>query len=285
MEKLSDSEILQLIRAGESETVEFKTDIPPDHILARVLSAFANTKGGTLLIGVSDKGEIVGLTKAGALLARLKLQEITASLFPSPIETATVVVEGRNIVYAVVEKIPEIHYPISTSRGEFFQRELSHEVAHSMLQTSEANIEVKLNKENTGKELVAFVAMSFREEEEPGLVDYFKAMERAVKATNLAIKLSRIDLVEGDYEISQKVMEEIDKADIVIADLTLNPRNVYFELGYARGKPCRIIQTARKDTVLEFDIRNWRTIIYRNATQLEEKLIPELRAAYSERVE
>jgi nucleoside 2-deoxyribosyltransferase len=80
-------------------------------------------------------------------------------------------------------------------------------------------------------------------------------------------------------------MDEIDKADIVIADLTLNPRNVYFELGYARGKPCRIIQTARKETVLEFDIRNWRTIIYRNATQLEEKLIPELKAAYAEKVE
>jgi hypothetical protein len=50
-----------------------------------------------------------------------------------------------------------------------------------MLQTSEANIEVKLRKQNSGKKLVAFVAMSFREEEEPGLVDYFKAMERAVR--------------------------------------------------------------------------------------------------------
>jgi nucleoside 2-deoxyribosyltransferase len=75
-------------------------------------------------------------------------------------------------------------------------------------------------------------------------------------------------------------MTEIDGADIVIADLTLNPRNVYFELGYARGKGKRVIQTARKGTLLEFDIRNWRTLLYRNATQLEEKLIEEIREAY-----
>jgi hypothetical protein len=30
------------------------------------------------------------------------------------------------------------------------------------------------------KEIVAFVAMSFREEEEPALVDYFRAMERVL---------------------------------------------------------------------------------------------------------
>jgi hypothetical protein len=49
-----------------------------------------------------------------------------------------------------------------------------------------------------------------------------------------------------------------------------------FEIGYARGKGLRIIQSARKGTELEFDIRNWRTLFYRNATELEEKLIPEL---------
>jgi len=74
------------------------------------------------------------------------------------------------------------------------------------------------------KRVVVFVAMSFREEEEPSLVDYFRAMERATKETKLPIDLVRVDLVEGDYEISQKIMDEINKADF-----TLNSRNVYFE--------------------------------------------------------
>ena len=124
--------------------------------------------------------------------------------------------------------------------------------------------------------------MSFRNEEEPALVDYFEAMQRAKEATKLPIDLVRIDLVEGDYEISQKIMDEIDKSDVVLADFTLSPANVYFELGYARGRKRRIIQTARKGTTLEFDARNWRTIFYKNATELEKALKPALNDAYAE---
>ena len=124
--------------------------------------------------------------------------------------------------------------------------------------------------------------MSFREEEEPTLVDYYRAIKRAVEEVSLLIKLRRIDFVEGDYKISLQIMDEIDRAEIVITDFTLRARNVYFELGYARGKKKRIIQTARKETILEFDVRNWRTVFYRNATELEEKLVPELRVAYND---
>jgi hypothetical protein len=53
-------------------------------------------------------------------------------------------------------------------------------------------------------------------------------------------------------------------------------------IGYARGRNKRVIQTARKGINLEFDIRNWKTLFYRNATELEQKLIVELRAAYIE---
>lgn len=129
---------------------------------------------------------------------------------------------------------------------------------------------------------VAFVAMSFRDEEEPALVDYFRAMERAAARTNLPITMRRIDLVEGDYEISQRLMDETDAAEIVIADFTLSSRNVYFELGYARGRHKRIIQTARKGENLEFDVRNWRTTFYRNATELEDRFVAELMAAYAD---
>lgn len=275
MQTITSQDILKLIESGESDTLEFKTRLPSDHIIARVLSAFANTKGGILLIGVNDDGSITGLSKAAVLLAKMKLQEICSSLFPIPVEIDKISVAGKNVVYVRIEKVSEGDFPILTSRGEMFQRTFSHEKAHSILDLSEIHIESK-------KRAVVFVAMSFREEEEPSLVDYFRAMERATKETKLPIDLVRVDLIEGDYEISQKIMDEINKAEIVIADFTLNSRNVYFELGYARGIKRRIIQTARKETPLEFDIRNWRTVIYRNATELEEKLVPALREAYAE---
>jgi len=41
-----------------------------------------------------------------------------------------------------------------------------------------------------------------------------------------------------------------------------------------------IIQTARKGTLLEFDVRNWHTTFYRNATELEKALPNEFASAY-----
>jgi nucleoside 2-deoxyribosyltransferase len=120
--------------------------------------------------------------------------------------------------------------------------------------------------------------MSFREEEEPALVDYWQAMLRAADKARREFSLIRLDQVEGDYEIVDQIYKEIDAAHMVIADLTLSPHNVYLEIGYARGRGKRVIQTCRDDTQLEFDVRGRRTLIYRNATILEEKLLGELDA-------
>ena len=90
--------------------------------------------------------------------------------------------------------------------------------------------------------------------------------------------MMRLDQAEGDYEIADRIYREIDAAYLVIADLTLSSPNVYLEIGYARGRRKHVIQTCRSDTELEFDVRNRRTLIYRNATTLEHKLLRELNA-------
>jgi nucleoside 2-deoxyribosyltransferase len=118
-----------------------------------------------------------------------------------------------------------------------------------------------------------FVAMSFRDEQEPALVDYWQAMLRAAKRAKREFEFRRIDELEGDYDVVEAIYREIDQADIMIADLTLCPANVYLEIGYARGRRKPVIQTCRDDTLLEFDLRGRRTLIYRNATDLENKLL------------
>lgn len=123
-----------------------------------------------------------------------------------------------------------------------------------------------------------FVAMSFRERDEPALVDYWHAMRRAAERACREFILVRLDEVEGDYEIVDRIYQEIDAAQLVIADLTLSSANVYLEIGYARGRQKRVIQTCRSDTRLEFDVRNRRTLVYPNATMLEDKLLCELDA-------
>jgi predicted HTH transcriptional regulator len=53
--------ILQLIEKGESELLDFKKTISSASKIAKTLSAFANHKGGRLLIGVNDNKTIAGV--------------------------------------------------------------------------------------------------------------------------------------------------------------------------------------------------------------------------------
>jgi len=53
--------ISELIAQGEHQQLDFKFEVSDSKKIARTLSAFANTDGGTLLIGVKDNGHIAGV--------------------------------------------------------------------------------------------------------------------------------------------------------------------------------------------------------------------------------
>jgi predicted HTH transcriptional regulator len=55
------TELIEMIEQGESSTVEFKRKIASPQKIAKEISAFANTRGGYLLIGVDDDRSIVGV--------------------------------------------------------------------------------------------------------------------------------------------------------------------------------------------------------------------------------
>lgn len=59
MEVITSSNIMELIHTGENELIEFKTSFNDE--AQEVVGAFANTKGGTVLIGVTDGGVVVGV--------------------------------------------------------------------------------------------------------------------------------------------------------------------------------------------------------------------------------
>lgn len=53
--------IQNLITNGEGQHLDFKFEISDARKIARTLSAFANSEGGTLLVGVRDNGAIAGI--------------------------------------------------------------------------------------------------------------------------------------------------------------------------------------------------------------------------------
>ncbi|MFO7656858.1 MAG: ATP-binding protein [Bacteroidales bacterium] len=56
-----DRYIRNLIDQGEHQQLDFKFEISDAKKIARTFSAFANTKGGILLVGVKDNGVISGI--------------------------------------------------------------------------------------------------------------------------------------------------------------------------------------------------------------------------------
>ncbi len=58
---MNEKELIKLIREGESETMEFKESLSDWREIIKTISAFSNTKGGVVLIGITDKGRIKGL--------------------------------------------------------------------------------------------------------------------------------------------------------------------------------------------------------------------------------
>ena len=62
--KISDmsiQDLKNLIATGESSFLEFKHRVASPEKIAKEMVAFANTKGGRILIGVEDNGEICGI--------------------------------------------------------------------------------------------------------------------------------------------------------------------------------------------------------------------------------
>ena len=47
--------LLELLKRPEGKTLEFKRDLPSPEGVLRSLVAFANTAGGTVLVGVEDR--------------------------------------------------------------------------------------------------------------------------------------------------------------------------------------------------------------------------------------
>ena len=54
-------DVKNLAQTGEGAFLEFKRTIPSAYKIAREIAAFANTQGGTLLIGVDDDKSLVGV--------------------------------------------------------------------------------------------------------------------------------------------------------------------------------------------------------------------------------
>ena len=107
---MTDEQYLRkLIEEGEHDQQDFKYKIQEAAKLARSVSAFANTRGGRLLIGVRDDGHISGV-KSEEEIFMMHAAAFKYCTPESAIRFDTLHVEGRSVVIATIP--PAQHKPI-----------------------------------------------------------------------------------------------------------------------------------------------------------------------------
>jgi len=90
--------IKKLIERGESESLEFKPSLSQTKDIVETISAFSNTKGGSIIIGVDDKGKVIGVSlgkKTIEDLANKIKQNTDPKIYPS---ISVEKISGKNIV-------------------------------------------------------------------------------------------------------------------------------------------------------------------------------------------
>lgn len=121
----------------------------------------------------------------------------------------------------------------------------------------------------------AFVAMSFAEELD---AVWTQAMEPAL--TDAGWLPVRMDRMEHNDRIDDRIIAEIKGAGLVVADFTGNRSGVYFEAGLALGLGLPVIWTVR-DTELgmvHLDTRQYNHIDWKDTADLRQRLYHRLLA-------
>lgn len=95
-------------------------------------------------------------------------------------------------------------------------------------------------------------------------------------ATGTGLTPIRIDMITQSSEITDDIVKVINASEIVVVDVTGNNPNVMWEFGYAVALKRRHAVISQTTESLTFDIKNLRTIIYKNTWQGVETLHKDL---------
>jgi nucleoside 2-deoxyribosyltransferase len=114
-----------------------------------------------------------------------------------------------------------------------------------------------------------FIAMSFGASMDSA---FSEAIEPAIREAGY--EPLRVDRVHHNQKICDRIVVEIRRSRFLIADVTAQSQNVYFEAGFAMALGLPVIWCCRKDdfTNVKFDTRQYNHIVWSDTSQLRSQL-------------
>jgi len=111
---MNKTELNKLLASGETETIEFKES--PNKSFYKAISAFGNTRGGVILLGVDKRGNITGVEPSSRFLEDLTNRIVNKiSIYP---EIETMEIKRKRVL---VVKVVRSGYPVSYE-GRYYER-------------------------------------------------------------------------------------------------------------------------------------------------------------------
>ena len=186
-QKVSQNDLYALIREGEHSEQDFKYRISDARKIARTLSAFANTTGGRLLVGVRDNGSIAGVKDEDDIY----MLESASEVFLKPalkLEVWAHEIEGKNVWEIEITEGKEKPYQVDEIDGlkAYYRDNDQNFVANAVLK--------EVWKQDRLKESKHHVAFT---EKEQRLIQYLKDYEEvSVSKAAKVMQLHRSKAIE-----------------------------------------------------------------------------------------
>ncbi|QTA86420.1 RNA-binding domain-containing protein [Desulfonema magnum] len=114
------NELIEIISKGEDSSHQFKEKIKSIDLLAVEISAFANSEGGILIAGVSDKGDLAGLDTEEIRKLNQWISNATSSKIDPPlfVRTEILLCEGKRILIIYTPR--GLYKPYAVNKAEFW---------------------------------------------------------------------------------------------------------------------------------------------------------------------
>jgi len=114
------TELLHILNGGEDTTHRFIDNIDSIEPLSAEMVAFSNTKGGKLIIGVTDLGDIIGLSKEDVHRLNQMISNVASEHVQPAINPTTEIIATPNGVVMVVDVPKGINRPYQDKDGTFW---------------------------------------------------------------------------------------------------------------------------------------------------------------------